>query len=619
MTRLSTANSVPGEPMRSTGGPMKMLRGIVPPGLAKPLIIGLAIRELLAPITGHPFDFEIWARLGVHVFSGLNPYTLLPYSPTVSFVNTPLLTSISYPPLSALFFGAAYWLYQILGSPSAYLYYFILKQPAVVADILVAVFLYKLVSLKSDSSTARKVASAWAYFPLAIIVSSMWGALDSAALFLILAALYYFETDRTDLAAALLGLSIYLKLQPLIFLPVFLFSASMSVRKKASFSAISLSIPLLGTVIPFVVFGWGFSGIYSAVSYQGSLPLFGGFGAFNVFSLLVPPTGPLTLALSLAWIPALALGYAYAYLKKASMVEALLIVVLMFSVFRSTMPEQWAIYPIAFLMISGAGRSRNRALAISVVATAFLLVNNALLVRFFTPIVPGALAWDQLVDNASMFASSRYALMLILSTMFTAEALSAVFAKNSFLAAKLSAIMEVKPRQLRMPLAYIAVVSLSGGLLDYTATKMVADWAPAFAPGVFLGLGWLSLYHAMLVAVFEVMVVLIVLFSRRGLSDSVAFFFLLTFLNFIASALSLMLYRALDGQPVLATTTIYLLGSSLVTERTFIVFAIALGVTGIFYLKEISSALTFLARQIVQITPGARMGTRNADSLPPSA
>ncbi len=588
-------------------------------GLLRPMLVGLVIREALAPFTGHPFDFEIWARLGVFIQSGANPYSLLPYVPGLSFNPSPLITSISYPPLPAFIFGAAHGLYQLLGAPSAFVYYFILKQPMVFSDLLSAFLLYKLVSLKAEPSAARRAATFWIYFPFGIVISAVWGALDPLALMLILAAVYFLETHREFPAAGLLGLSIFLKLMPVIFLPVFLLVPSLSVRRKLSFTGIALAIPAVWTAIPFLALGWNPSGIYNAVSYQGSLPGFGGIGAFNFFSLLAPPPGPVATTLSLAWIPALAIGYAYAYFRRATLVEGLLITVLLFSVFRPTTPEQWALYPVAFLLIVASEQNWSHVLAIGGVATAFLLANNFLLVRFFAPVWGGALTWDQYIDNTSAFTALRYAIMLILSTVFVAEALSVVLNKRSFVLSKLEALRGIRFEDLKMPVGYVAVVSVAGGLLDYTATKMVVDWAPAFNPGVFLGLSWLSLYHIMLVAVFEVMSILIVLFSRRSLSESIGLFFLLTFLNFISSGFSLMLYRALDGAPILASTTIYLLDNSLVTERTFVVFADALGLIGIFYLKEIRLALTFTARQILQIAPRRRVEAVDANRIPAPA
>ncbi|HEV2139052.1 MAG TPA: glycosyltransferase 87 family protein [Nitrososphaerales archaeon] len=572
----------------------------------------------MAPWTGHPFDFEIWVRLGVLALSGANPYSLLPYIPHLSFAPYPLMTSISYPPFPAFIFAATYGVYQLVGSPSAFLYYFLLKQPMVFSDLLAAVLLFRLFSLKGDTNLAQKIAKLWIYLPLAIIVSAMWGALDPVALLLILGSLYAFEIKKPIWSAGLLGVAVYLKLMPIIFLPLFLFNSDFSTRKKAAFASIALIIPLLGTVLPFYLLGWNPSGIYNAVSYQGELPGFGGIGVFNAFSLLSPHTGVSTMVLSLVWFPALLAAYAYSYVKKVQRAEALLITVILFAIFRPTMPEQWAIYPIAFLLLLWNHENKVHAFALTGVATAYLAVNNFLLVRFFSPISLSAFNWDLMVDSASGVSELRYGLMLVLSAFFSAEALSIVLRRHSLLETKLKLMRNIRPGDVAVPIAYVAIISLAGGFLDFTATKMVTDWALAIQSSIFLGLSWLSLYHIMLVSVFEIMVLLIVLFSRRNLSDSISLFLLLTFLNFIASGFSLILYRAFEGAPILSTVSIYLAGSASVTERTFVVFASTLGLLGIFFLNEIRSLFLIIVRRTPQITQKTTLRPYNEDSLPSS-
>ena len=587
-------------------------------GLGKPLLVGLAIREALAPWTGHPFDFEIWVRLGVLALSGANPYSLLPYIPHLSFAPYSLVTSISYPPLPAFIFAATYGFYQLVGSPSAFLYYFLLKQPMVISDLLVAVLLIQLISLKGDSNLGLKIAKLWIYLPFAIIVSAMWGALDPVALVLILASLYAFEIKKPILSAGLLGVAVYLKLMPIIFLPLFLVNSKLSTINKATFASIALVIPLLGTIVPFYLLGWNPSGIYSAVSYQGDLPGFGGMGVFNALFLLSPRQSAFTMVLSLVWIPALLAAYAYSYVKKAPLIEALLITVILFAIFRPTMPEQWAVYPIAFLLLLWNHENRTHIFAIAGVATAYLVVNNFLLVRFFSPISLGAFNWDLMVDSASGISEIRYALLLVLSVFFSAEGLSVALSRHSLLDTKWNLLKRVRPKDLAVPISYVVVISLAGGFLDFTATKMVTDWALAIQSSVFLGLSWLALYHIMLVSVFEVMILLIVSFSRRNLSDSISLFLLLTFLNFIASGFSLILYRALEGAPILSTISIYLAGSASVTERAFVVFASTLGLLGIFFLNEIRTLFLTIVRRTPQITQKTPLRPTIEDNLPTS-
>jgi hypothetical protein len=585
--------------------------------LLLPFLAGLAVRESLAPWTGHPFDFEIWVRLGAFISSGANPYSLLPYLRGLSFAPYPYMTSISYPPLSALIFGATYDLYRAIGSPSAYVYYFLLKQPFVISDVLVAYVLFKLAALKLGIERARKVALIWIFFPFTIIVSSMWGTLDSLTILLVLVSVYAFETNRLATSATLLGLSIFLKLMPGIFVPVFLLQLVPNMRRSASFAVVSLGLPLIGTLLPFYVFGWSFSGIFSAISYQGDLPAFGGMGIFNFLSLIAP-SGTMVALLGWAWLPALIASYVLAYLKKAELVESLLLSVLLFSALRSTLPEQWALYPMAFLLLAFVGRNVGHFWAISGAASAFLLINNFLLVRFFAPISIYALNWDTFVDNTSAFSVVRLAILLTVSTLFVAEAFSVVLRRDSLLQSKIRDMKKVTLRRVAVPLGYLAVVSVTGGFLDFTATKMVTDWALAIQSSVFLGMSWLSLYHIMLVTLFEVLVGLLVVFAQRNLSESIRLFFLLTFLNFIAASLSLLIYRALEGAPLLATTTIYLANSGLVTERAFVAFAATLGLLGIFYLDEIRTFFLIVLRGPGQRKSELRLEDPFAHSLSPA-
>jgi len=83
-------------------------------GMNKKLILltGLILRELLSFWTAHPYDFEIWVRLGHHVAGGGNPYTYLYYIEGLSFAPYETLASIGYPPLWALFCGSSYVIYQ---------------------------------------------------------------------------------------------------------------------------------------------------------------------------------------------------------------------------------------------------------------------------------------------------------------------------------------------------------------------------------------------------------------------------------------------------------------------------------------------------------------------------
>src|SRR3989442_344140 len=79
------------------------------------VIIGLAAREIFAPFTGHPFDFELWIHLGYYVSKGYDPYTVTNPIPGLSFPGAKPIQSIGYPPLWAFFQAGLYTIYSVAG------------------------------------------------------------------------------------------------------------------------------------------------------------------------------------------------------------------------------------------------------------------------------------------------------------------------------------------------------------------------------------------------------------------------------------------------------------------------------------------------------------------------
>jgi len=328
--------------------------------------------------------------------------------------------------------------------------------------------------------------------------------------------------------------------------------------------------------------------------------------AMLALSLLgsVPPQ--LTSITGSLWIPALALGYLYLGTRAVELSKGMLFTILVFSISRPALPEQWALYPLAFLLLVPDSRSRGHFLAISGIAFAFLMVNNLLLVRFFTPVSANAFFWDQFADSSSAISDLRYAILVTLSIVFLAEALTVLANKRSVVLSKLGALSATKPKQLAAPLAYLSMVAFSGGLLDFTVTSMITDWRLAMQSSVLLGLSWLSLYHIMLVVTFEGFAVALVIFSRKGVAGSVDLFVRLTSLNIAAAGLSLILFRSLEGAPLLSATPIYLAGSVQVTERFFVTFAAVICGLGLLFQREVGRALMLIPERVARLSGPVR-------------
>jgi hypothetical protein len=386
--------------------------------MKKYLLVGLLIREALSFWTGHPYDFEIWVRLGVYMQHLGDPYTTLPYVQGLSFTPYSVTGSISYLPFSAFIFAGIYKLYLSTGITSRFLYYFILKQPIVLSDLAVGLVLARIALYSFGDERGRGVLKIWMLFPYAIIVSSVWGALDPFALFLILASVYCFQQGRTVLSGITLGLAIYLKTLPVIALPVLLMQPEPSFTEKLQLSSLSLLIPVLGTLVPAVGLGWGFSGMFNNVSFQVILPTYGAVSVFGPLGLVSVPAWAKSVT-GFLWFPALVLAYFYIRKQRFGLPEGLMTAFLVFSVSRPFLPEQWAIYPLGFLLL--ARNSTGNFIGLAITGLAGLVANNTLLVRFLTPISLAAFNWDYAINNLSGFANLRTVILFISAGLYLLE------------------------------------------------------------------------------------------------------------------------------------------------------------------------------------------------------
>jgi len=362
-----------------------------------------------------------------------NPYGKLPYVQGLSFAPYTTTGSISYPPFSAFIFALTCLISSLLGEPSRFLYYFLLKQPMVLADVGAALVLAKIILLSGNPKSARTAFLVWIYFPLGIIISSMWGQLDPISLFLSLLAIYYFLVSKWASSAVMLGLSIYLKTLPLVFLPVFLMEARTTMNVRLNYSIISLAIPFLGTLVPTLWFNWGLQGLYNNYSFQVAIPWNGAMSALGLVFLVLSLPSFAHYVFGAIWIPVLLVTYVYIWKRDVHLVQGLLVAVLAFSVSRPFLPEQWSLYPLAFLLLVQTGENMGHLLGLAISATAFTIANNTLLVRFFTPISVNAFNWDNFINNQSAYVDLRIAIMSLLALLYFAESFLVITGRESII------------------------------------------------------------------------------------------------------------------------------------------------------------------------------------------
>lgn len=360
-----------------------------------------------------------------------SPYTSLLYYPGVSFVPSPLIGSISYPPLPAFIFGLTYRFYLALGEPSRFLYYFLLKQPMVLSDVAVAIVLFRIITITKSHDLGRTALLIWLYFPFGILISSVWGALDPIALLLILLAVFYFVNSKQVASASMLGLAIFLKTMPVVALPVFLMQRGTGLNSRLRFAAISLVIPIVGTLAPVLLLNWGFVGIYNNFSFQAALSSYGELSVQRPLSLLPSVPGAVHLVTGVLWVAALSVTYVYIKRRRLSILQGLMTVFIVFSVSRPYLPPQWAIYPLVLLLAMINETNLQHFVGLSVSSTAFLIASITLLVAFLSPVSVAFYNWNVYVDNFSPYVLARTIALSALASLYFAEALLTLFGKRS--------------------------------------------------------------------------------------------------------------------------------------------------------------------------------------------
>jgi hypothetical protein len=134
------------------------------------------------------------------------------------------------------------------------------------------------------------------------------------------------------------------------------------------------------------------------------------------------------------WLPTLVVAYFYIGKRGFSMTEGLMSAFLVFSVSRPFLPEQWAIYPLAFLLLSRSDMGNFIGLA----TTGFsgLLANNTLLVNFFSPVSAAAFNWEFL----SPFPYYRAIIIFLLAGFFLLESTLALAGRPSLIFRALSSV-----------------------------------------------------------------------------------------------------------------------------------------------------------------------------------
>jgi hypothetical protein len=391
------------------------------------LLLGLAIREALSFWTGQQYDFEVWIRNAYWVGPGVTPYQVFLPAPHLSFAYlTVALPSVGFLPLWTMMLVGIYHGYLALPWSSRWLLYFLLKQPEVWGDVLLGYLLYRFVLRESGrEDRARGILAFWMLFPYPIIIGAMWGQFDSLVTAFWIAALL---AEAAWARGSLLGTSIFLKFLPLIALPYYLVRDRV---RGAVLVGFAVALPILGTAAFFLALHWSLPGFEGLVNAQ----VHGNSGGMTYASLLestflspyLEPT-PFYTAFSYLWIPVV-LGVGLWAARRFSArsaettVQAMLLILIAYMLTRQDVYEQIVIYLLVFLLLDCVlwHPERRRYLAwVTGVATAYLLVNQDLLLQLLGPLTPTALTLANSANGSPVLGPLREVGLIVLGLIFTA-------------------------------------------------------------------------------------------------------------------------------------------------------------------------------------------------------
>jgi len=365
------------------------------------LAIGALIREVFAPFTGHPFDFELWIRLGYYTAQGLDPYRISAPIPNLSMPGAEFMTSLGYPPAWPFFLAGLYKLYALTGIDNRFFYYFILKQPMIISDLLDSVLIYKIVKQRSETN-AMKALAFWLFCPFTILVSSVWGMFDQIVLVFVLLSLMWLSRTKTSAVTEAIGF--LLKGIPLIYLPILAF-VQKSRLKIVQYVLVFITISIFFTFLPYLVFpSWKISallgtGTSDVIKVGNSMNYWVIVYVFLGLHVALPSWALELIKLwSYVWVPAVIVTSFFCVrilrrkgrMNQRNLVLSMILVTLVFYLTKIQINEQYVIYFLGLGLIDyhwiASTKRVKEFYGIWISALGFLVANNSLLIRFLEPL-----------------------------------------------------------------------------------------------------------------------------------------------------------------------------------------------------------------------------------------
>jgi Gpi18-like mannosyltransferase len=401
------------------------------------LLLGMAIRVMIAPWVGHFFDLRTWMVVGAAVAHGHSPYeyyVVYDYFPHVHielFGNpSGVLGGIGYPPLWGVLLGSLYDAsYAFVHN--LYVYTMALKAPVLIGDLAFALLLRKIVTEFSNERMGNIAGAAWFLNPLVILAGTAWGMFDVLPLFFILLSLY--TLYKGSWKASALWLAVANEFKPIGVVLILLLCAYLwnrgSPRRALYYVLLTGGAFLALTFGLMVAFGWPISNLVASQTYQVS----GVIGAGSLFivwiaaNFVVNGTFPYFIAsiTGVLWVPAIsAVALYYFYRVKDSSFQSLVywsvITISVSYVARTFVTETQFIIPLTLLLVVEliASESKRLFVGLSAIMAAFLIIHVPIS-QFLWIGVPAVVSWTTAVSNSPLWGSIRWVSCTILIYAYT--------------------------------------------------------------------------------------------------------------------------------------------------------------------------------------------------------
>lgn len=173
------------------------------------LMLGISVRLVLSQLPGFKFDVDSWFVWAIK----LNHFNFSAFYKGEFFSD--------YTPGYLYILALLGFLKNLFDMPQN-LFYFILKIPPIIFELLIALVVYKQVAKFSTKKVALIALSLVIFNPALIFNSSIWGQIDSVLTFFMLITVIALTNKKLVLSSIFFGLAILIKPQALALSPLFI-------------------------------------------------------------------------------------------------------------------------------------------------------------------------------------------------------------------------------------------------------------------------------------------------------------------------------------------------------------------------------------------------------------